>query len=126
MIPEPLRTAGKGQVLCSCVLVPNGASAPTLEDAAGIIGVSRTGVGLITLTLAKKFYKLKAWGFAAKVNANAPTHVQRQGTADAYNAATPTIDIITMQGSPFVATDVAANANTRIALWFLFSESTVG
>jgi len=104
--------AGNGRKILTFQILPNGTGTPTIGDNPdGVVAsVSRSGVGVIVVTLNDTFLDLASIQITPQLSAAAATLVVVTGATT--EATTKQITVTTMQESAgtFAAADIAANA----------------
>jgi hypothetical protein len=92
---------------------PNGASAVSASSVKGVASVTRTGAGVFDITLKKRYGKFLGIYPTLQSNAAIDMTIQQTGAETVTTSNTAPKVTITCQTAA-VATDIAANANTKI------------
>jgi uncharacterized protein with beta-barrel porin domain len=98
---------------------PAGGGAPTAIQGAGIASVARTAAGTFLVTFKDKFMQLVSATGTIQLNAAGDSDVQ----IGAVDLSAKTAVVRTMTAG--AAADIAANANNRVNLLFVFRNSSI-
>jgi hypothetical protein len=105
---DKVQTLGKGRVLYSALIGPNGTGVPTLNaNKMGITSVTRVSQGIYRLTFTDQFFAMQAIGCSMQVaSGGARTTCQ----VAAYSLTNKTVDVAVYQSAPLAAGAAAANS----------------
>lgn len=120
-------TLGKRIVNIEGSFDTNGASNPVAPKGQGFrkVGIVHAATGQYTVTMDDPYLDLNAWGADLQVNAASPNWAQ-VGPVTNLGTASPVVVTIFTINSAGTAVDVAAGANSRVAFFLTFRDSTVG
>lgn len=116
----PVQQAQHGAVVVHGLFKPAGTGAPTGLRGKGVKSVARTGAGLFTITLDDKYVELLGANITVGITGDATDLYAQIGDVDLD---AKTIKLRLMTGA--TPTDLAANANNRVAFVFWLSNTKV-
>lgn len=117
---QKLQTEGGRRRMVEGRFFPQGTGQPTQGSGQGQFTVTRSGVGTFLITFAEKYARLSSYECAIQHT----TAVDLKGQFGDFTAATATTPatIVFRLVAVAAATDMAANANSSVAVKFIFAE----